>query len=384
MSRHRVLAVVPAVFVSIALVVSAMMVPGRASAYHPNAPKNTLTAAFDSDFSTMDPAIGYDPFSWTGEHAVFDALLDYANHTGRAGTKLVPDLAAAMPRISNRSKVYTFNLRRDVHFAPPVRRLVTASDIKYSIERALAKNTKGPMYQSPFFSPIQGVGKFWSGKAKHIRGIRVVGRFGIQFRLNSPDLAFENILALPFAAVVPREIVERYGSANFSNHVVGTGPYMMQSWAHGRQMVLVKNPLYFRHGLPHVPKVVIQFNVNDHLQILRAEQNQLDLPGNLVTSEDYLALRTGRYSHQMVGLPDIGVWYLAMNMKMAPFKGHLKLRKAFNMAIDRSHIIRLLNGRAIPMHGILPPTMPGANPHFHYYNYNPKAAARLVRQAGYK
>ena len=48
--------------------------------------------------------------------------------------------------------------------------------------------------------------------------------------------------------------------------VVGTGPYMMQSWQHGRQMVLVRNPNYFRPGLPHVPRVVIQFNVDHKAQ----------------------------------------------------------------------------------------------------------------------
>jgi ABC-type transport system substrate-binding protein len=130
--------------------------------------------------------------------------------------------------------------------------------------------------------------------------------------------------------------------------------------------------------------VVIQFNVDDHLQILRAERNQLDLPGNLVTSADYLALRSGPFRKQLVSQPDIGVWYLAMNTQMAPFKNNLTLRRAFNLAIDRSRIIRFVNGRAIPMYGILPPTMPGANPSFHWYRYNPTRAAQLVRQAGYR
>ena len=366
------------------LACSSFLAPSAARAHQPAAPANTLTAAFDADFSTLDPAIGYDPFSWTGEHAIFNALLGYANAPGRAGTHLVPDLAASMPAVTNGGRIYTFHLRRGVRFSPPVNREVTASDFQYSIERALAKSTNGPMYQSPFFSPISGSKAFWSGRARHIRGIHVLNRYAIQFRLDTPDLAFENILALPFAAVVPREIVARYGNKRFRDHVVGTGPYMLQSWQHGRSMVLVRNPTYFRRGLPRVPRVVIQFNVDDHLQILRAERNQLDLPGNLVTSTDYLALRNGPTRRQLVGIRDIGVWYLAMNTQMAPFKNNLTLRRAFNMAIDKRRLIRLLNGRAVPMDGILPPTMPGSNPSFHYYRYDPAAAARMVRQAGYK
>lgn len=369
--------------VSILALIAVAALPLRAGASRPPAAGNTLTAAFDSDFTSMDPAQGYDAFSWTGEHAVFNGLLGYAHATGKAGTRIVPDIAASLPSITNRGKVYTFTLRHGVRFSPPVNREVTAADFKYSIERALAKSTPGQMYQSPFFSPLSGTAAFWSGKARHISGIRVLGRYRIQFRLSSPDVAFSNILVLPFAAVVPHETVAKYGNKGFSNHVVGTGPYMMQSWQHGRQMILVRNPNYFRSGLPHVPKVVITFNVADHLQILRAEKNQLDLPGNLVTSTDYLALRTSSYKKQLVSQPDIGVWYLAMNMKMAPFKGNLTLRRGLNMAINKTHIIRLINNRGFPMNGIFPPTMPGSTPNFQYYKYDPSLAAVSIRKAGY-
>lgn len=384
MAYRAALIRVAVLLVSTALVIAASLVPSAAGAHRVSAPVKTLTAAFDADFTSLDPAIGYDPFSWSGEHAIFSSLLDYAATTGRAGTRLVPGIAAAMPRVTHGGRIYTLHLRPGIHFAPPVRREVTASDFKYSIERALAKSTAGPMYQSPFFSPISGAAAFWSGKTRHIRGIHALNRYTIQFRLDTPDISFENILALPFADAVPHEVVARYGTKHFGDHAVGSGPYVLQSWQHGRQMVLVRNPLYFRKGLPHVPRVVIQFNVDDHLQILRAERNQLDLPGNLVTSADYLALRTGQYRRQLVSLPDIGVWYLAMNTQMAPFKNNLILRRAFNMAIDRTRIIRFVNGRAVPMFGILPPTMPGANPRFHYYKYDPSTAARLVRKAGYQ
>jgi ABC-type transport system substrate-binding protein len=374
---------VSAVVLVLVLAVAAVVVPRGVGAQRLASGEPTLTAAFHDDFSTLDPAIGYDPFSWTGEHEIFDTLVGYANASGVAGTKLVPDLATGMPTISHGGRWYTFQLRHDVRFAPPVSRAVTAQDVAYSIERSLAKKTAGPMFQSSFWSPLSGTAAFWAGKSAHISGIHVLGRLAIQFRLDTPDLAFENILALPFAAVVPRERVVAEGKS-WADHPFGTGPYMVQSWQHGRQMILVRNPNYFHTGIPHVPRVVIQFGLDEHLQILRAEKNQLDLPGNLVTSTDYLALRSGQYQKQLVSVRDIGVWYLSLNMKMAPFKGNLKLRRAFNMAIDKPHIIRLLNGRGLTMNGILPPTMPGSNPSFHSYSYNPAQARRLLAQAGYK
>jgi hypothetical protein len=69
----------------------------------------TLHTAFDSDFSTLDPAIGYDPFAWTGEHAIFEGLLDYSGRVGSAGTKLVPRLAAGLPeRFKQRTSLYIY------------------------------------------------------------------------------------------------------------------------------------------------------------------------------------------------------------------------------------------------------------------------------------
>ena len=374
------------VIIAAALLVAAFTVPYTARAHVATAPalkSQTLTAAFAENIPTLDPAVGYDPFTWTGEHAIFNALLNYKNAQGVKGTHLVPDIAASLPKITGGGKIYTFQLRHNVRFAPPVNRIVTASDFKYSIERALSKNTPdAAMYQSPFWSPLAGTASFWAGKSKHISGIIVKGKFSIKFKLTAPDLAFQNVLAMPFASVVPQEWVKKEGKS-FTTNPVGTGPYRVKTFQQNQQLVLVKNPNYFRKGLPHVPRVIIQFKVNPHLQIERAEKKQLDLPGDFVTSQDYLALRTGPYANQLAHVPDIAVFYLAMNMQMKPFKGNLALRRAFNMAIDKGHILRLLNGRGVQMNGVLPPTMPGANRHFTYYKYSLKQANALMKKAGY-
>jgi ABC-type transport system substrate-binding protein len=150
-------------------------------------------------------------------------------------------------------------------------------------------------------------------------------------------------------------------------------------------MVLARNPSYFLAGVPLVDKVIIDFNVSDHLQVQRVEAGALDLGGNLVTANDFLSLKNdAKWSHYLAPAPDIAVNYLAFNLNQKPFKGNLKLRQAINMAINKPFILRLLNGRGIVMNGVLPPTMPGANPSFTYYAYDPAQAATLLRAAGYK
>lgn len=345
----------------------------------------TLTAAFDENFTTLDPAIGYDFTSWTGEHAIFDALLGYRNAPGVKGTQLIPDIAKTMPTISKNGKYYTFHLRHDVHFAPPVNRLVTAADFKYSIERALSPRLPGSeMVESPFWSALSGTGAFWHKKSPHISGIKVLGKFTIQFHLLSPDVPFLNVIAMPFADVVPHEWVSKVGNAKFASDPVGTGPYMLKYWHKDENMLLVKNPRYFHKGLPHIARVHIDLNVNPDLQVERAEKGQLDLPGDFVSNSDYLKVLGSSYKDQLVRAPDVAVRYLAMNMRMKPFKGNLPLRQAINLAINKPFIMRLLNQRGVAMNGILPPTMPGANKHFTYYKYNLGKAKSLLKKAGYK
>ena len=341
----------------------------------------TLRTACDADIKTLDPAVGYYPFTSTGEHAIFDGLLDYAHTTGSAGTALRPQLAAALPAVSAGGRLYTFRLRRGVRFQAPVNREVTAEDVRYSIERALSPHTpNAAMVGSSFWSPLQGTDPFWKGKAQHVSGIATQGRYGISFRLSAPDRSFLNVLAMPFTSGVPREWVARWGG-KFSDHALGTGPFTLQSWAHGACMALARNPRYFQPGAPRLDGVVIDFNVADHLQAQRVQSGALDLGGNLVTAQDYLSLKG---SPGLVAAPDVAVNYLAFNLTQAPFKGNLALRQAVNMAINKAFILRLINRRGIVMNGVLPPAMPGADPRFTYYRHDPAMAAQLLRKAGYR
>jgi ABC-type transport system substrate-binding protein len=49
----------------------------------------TLTITYKDDFSTLDPAIGYDWANWSPIKSLFSRLLDYKPGT----TEIVPDLA---------------------------------------------------------------------------------------------------------------------------------------------------------------------------------------------------------------------------------------------------------------------------------------------------
>jgi ABC-type transport system substrate-binding protein len=70
-----------------------------------------------------------------------------------------------------------------------------------------------------------------------------------------------------------------------------------------------------------------------------------------------------------------------MNCQMWPFTD-VRVRRAFNHAINREKLVKLLNGRGVAARGVLPPNLPGADPAAPGYQYDPGKARSLLEDAG--
>src|SRR5205085_6458402 len=150
---------------------------------------------------------------------VYTPLLTYRHASGHAGTELVPGLAESLPQVSRDGRTYWLKLRAGLRYSDgePVR----ASDFEHAIERVLALASPG----TSFFLGIDGAQQY-VGRKRHggrLRGITTDDRTrAIAIRLTQPDGTFPNVLAMVFAAPVPR-------STPFSNRTAspppGVGPY---------------------------------------------------------------------------------------------------------------------------------------------------------------
>ena len=67
---------------------------------------------------------------------------------------------------------------------------------------------------------------------------------------------------------------------------------------------------------------------------------------------------------------------------MAPFDNK-EVRQAVNMAINKDRIVQIVNGRAVVANQPLPPAMPGYDPNYEGYAYDPEAARALLSAAGF-
>jgi DNA-binding SARP family transcriptional activator len=157
-------------------------------------------------FDPIDPALAWSPWAFMAERATCAGLVGrMAGPNGHA----VPDLATALPTVSAGRRTYTFTVRRGRRFAPPSGAPVTAEDVRASIERALSPRlgTSFPGAPQPgmrFLGDLEGAEAFHSGKAPHVRGIRVTGHT-ISFTLTRASQTFLERLALPFFCTVPSD-----------------------------------------------------------------------------------------------------------------------------------------------------------------------------------
>ncbi len=88
----------------------------------------TLTFAIEGEPQSLDPIISWTVQAFDMEYLLYDTLVKFASGKGEAGNKVVPELATELPGVSSDGKTYTFHLRQDARFAPPVGRGVTADD----------------------------------------------------------------------------------------------------------------------------------------------------------------------------------------------------------------------------------------------------------------
>ena len=89
----------------------------------------------------LDPALSFSLEGATALHNTYIPLLTYAPASGKAGTKLIPGLAKALPRVDQGGRRYTLFLRPGLEYSDgtPVR----ASDFRFAVERLFRLNSGG-------------------------------------------------------------------------------------------------------------------------------------------------------------------------------------------------------------------------------------------------
>lgn len=320
---------------------------------------------------------------------------------------VVPQIASSW-KISSDGLNYEFVLRKDVMFHPhsvfgsDEDRLLTAEDVKSSIENICSKNgagNAGTAYSFVFEQYLVGAKAFFDGKAKSISGLKI-NQNKVAFTLTEKDNNFLNKLANIACAINSKKIHE----ANVDQDMIGTGPFKYREYKKDEinSIILIKNEEYYLtdkkgYALPYLDSIIFVLESRKLEQLDQFENHKLDIIRGLPASRITKMLE-GRLSDfnsnppllVLQNNPELTTNYYYFNMQDERFK-KMKVRQAFNYAIDRERIgSEILRRQYSEMgyYGIVPPVSAFRGYDFEGikavgYSYNPEKAKQLLAEAGY-
>ena len=332
-----------------------------------------MVVTYKDDVATLDPAIGYDWQNWSMIKSLFDGLMDYEPGT----TNLRPGLAESYD-LSSDGMTFTFHLRAGVRFHNG--REMVAQDVKYSLDRVTNPATQSP--GAGFFGAILGYDAMTDGSATSLDGVTVIDPLTVQIQLSRPDATFLHVMAINFASVVPQEAVEA-AAGDFGKMPVGTGAFRLAEWTIGQRVVFERNPDYWRAGLPYLDTITFEVGQEPIVALLRLQNGEVDVPGDGIPPAKFQeVMGDPAQAAEVVEGGQLHTGYITLNVTIPPFD-NVTVRQAINMAINKDRVTQIINGRAKPTGQVLPPGMPGYDPNFKGFAYDPEAAKALLAKAGF-
>ena len=325
----------------------------------------TYTILANAAFGVADPAQNYTLEEWQLLIDTHDGLTQFHRVGGAAGTKIVPDLATAIPQPTNGGKTYTFQIRKGIKFSNG--QTMKPSDFVTTFERQFT--VPGP---TSFYSGIVGADKCSTKGCDLSQGVVADdSAYTLTINLTAPDPELLDQLALPFAYVVPAGTSKKLTGNNVPP---GTGPYMWQSYNPDTEAVLVRNPHFHVWSSAAQPagypdKIVEKYGQTISDEVTAVENNQADqvYEGDVIPSDRLNELNSPKYAKQVHVNPLTSTWYFALNTRRPPFN-NLQARQAINYAADRAAYVKIGGGPslAVPTCQILPPNFPGYKPYCPY------------------
>jgi ABC-type transport system substrate-binding protein len=213
-------------------------------------------------------------------------------------------------------------------------------------------------------------------------GIEAVDELTVKFTLCQPDVAFPAKVAFSAMNIYPSEVLDSItaGSNPLIDNPVGTGPYKLQAWERGSQIVLERNDDYWGDA-PALATVVFQWQTEATQRRLQLESGEADGIDN-VGSEDFGAIGDNP-DLQLLEREAVNVAYLGMNVDMPPFDNE-QVRQAIGLAIDRDRLVEnFYPAGSEPATQFLPPPIPGYTDGFTDFELDRDEARNLLAQAGF-
>jgi peptide/nickel transport system substrate-binding protein len=259
-------------------------------------------------------------------NAIYDTLMAL-----NADGEYVPVLAQSLTPNATYDQ-WTLGLRDGVRFHDGSS--LDADIVKLNLDTYRGLNPKVPARLTPFVFD-------------NVADVQVTGPLTLSITTKTPWPAFP---ALLFGG-------GRYGMmaaaqlddpATCATNLIGTGPFTKESWRPNEEFVAVKNPDYWRDGLPHLDRITFRPVTDSSARLNQFEGGELDVM-HTTNIDNIVALREDaeQGSAQLFESTRGGeVAYMMLNASKAPFDDRLA-RQAIAYGRNTAEINQIRN-RGVP------------------------------------
>jgi peptide/nickel transport system substrate-binding protein len=304
---------------------------------------------------------------------VYNTLIQFDPH---GYPKIIGDLAKSWT-VSADNLSWTFTLHQGVTFHDDSD--LTSADVKASWDRIVF--------------PPEGVVSSRKSLYLMIKAIEAPDPYTVVFRLHYPSASFLSMVARPETFIFAKKYLDQ-DPHYYKQHAMGSGPFKLKEYVRGASLEMVRNPKYWKKGLPYMDGIKYYIIRDDgaRAKSIRADRTDVEFRGFPPAEVEAITAQMGdkvtvKYPGQPVH------WGIAFNVDKKPFDDE-RVRKAMSLALDRYDMAKTLT----PLTGLdtvsgpIPPGAPWALsaeelqalPGFGKDSEaNLKEAKRLLAEAGY-
>ena len=272
----------------------------------------SLTVGMELDIPGFDPLkVGvFDTAALTAADLIFDTLTSLDDN-GKARPKLALSWSH-----SDDYKTWTFKLRPGVKFQDGTPYNAEAVAWNYARQKDPNNHCRCAFY-------IAGIDK-----------VEAKDDLTVVFHLVDPSVKVPELLAAPTAnSVVQSPSAIQAKGDDYNRHPVGTGPYIIESWAAGDRMVLKRNPDYWNKGHPYLDRIVLRPLPDSQTRFASLLAGESDVVYADEFEADSIAKARKNPALAVHSYVGAGASVAAFNTDLAPFDD-VRVRRALVMAID--------------------------------------------------
>lgn len=314
--------------------------------------------------------------------------------TEEGGVHLYPDLAAEQPEISEDGLSWTFALRDDLYYGPPLDAVkITAHDIVRSFHRMLSPALAADAFGAFLFTDIVGGEAYSAGEAASISGLETPNSHTLIIRLTRPAGDLGARLALPLVVPIPASPTDPsapFGVATghddgYGRFVVSSGPYMIEGSASldfsrpadeqtplsglvpGERLVLVRNPSWdpgtdeLRRAASDGIELSVGPSFGEAASTVHDGDAHVLLNQSTAVTQDFAEMAQSVAADPSFGSIHVNqsdtIGGVLLNSAQPPFDD-LEVRRAVAFVIDKAALVELVGPYAVrPAHHLVPDAM---------------------------